>query len=618
MKSNKVPIDIASVEVEKGEVTLTPTLQTFKIGGNKHSSGGTPQLLPEGTKVFSDYLKAESDLVKQLVGKDKKMSFAEMASSYNTNEEISKLNNSKEDELGKKTAQIMLSKKLAQLESIFEAQEQSKEQTSKLGLSSIMQKLELGKEVMRNGGALEKYQNGKIVPSVMASVIPKDDKPIEFQQEGDKDLIYHYRPMFGDTNFVKQDLASKRLLNNPDVEAYQALAIGYDMKNKSYLKDSKSVALRRSTIENILKNNTAKNYGSKTENWNYIDVYDDKGNAIIKNGINQVTELPTGDFTFNERKNALGHNVPSYIDSHNAKNQPYYYELEVRGNELPSKNFNSFTNFQKDLENKIKPKLPEKLDIPSTISTNPTTSTEESKVPSSSSLDDVYKMAIFKDIADLSTLEVRPPSYNYKPQNIAYQRFLPMNTMAAERQFNIQKEKLENSNLPENVKQAYLNDMYAKVQDNISDVQMKNYQGDNQTDNQNVNVYNSITDQNRKEKIGYDDKFDELNARTLYNRDVEKSRLKDQLLTNVGKYKQQKLMLGLVNQLGNNYYFDGEKVQYLPGKGNINTQNPMEQYKQATIDKILQSLSNNPSESQVKAAEAQIKALELLGKNKTD
>ncbi len=41
---------------------------------------------------------------------------------------------------------------------------------------------------------------------------------------------------------------------------------------------------------------------------------------------------------------------------------------------------------------------------------------------------------------DLAGLEIRPPEYNYKPQQIAYTRFLPQNTLAAERQFNIQKE----------------------------------------------------------------------------------------------------------------------------------------------------------------------------------
>lgn len=614
MKSEKVPIDLASVEVEKGEVTLTPTLQTFKIGGNKHYAGGTPQLLPEGTKVFSDYLKAEEDLVKQLVGKNKKMSYAKMASSYNTNEEIAKLNDDNEDELGKKTAQIMLSKKLAQLESIFQAQETSKEHNSKLTLSDLFKKIELGKEVMKNGGvnSLEKYQNGRVVPASAQPLIGTN-KPITFLEDKEKDLSFQYRPMFSDTKFVENDLGSKRVLNNPDVEEYQAKIIGYDLANKKYLTDPLSVELRRQTVENILKNNTATNYGSKTENWNYIDVFDSKGNPIIKGGVNQVTSLPEGDFTFNVRKNALGHELPSFIDSHNAKNQPIYFEKKSIANELkkPLDKFSDFQSFKESLN----PKIPTNINIPKTALNYTTdTSTETAKPLPSSNLDDVYKMGMFKDIADLATLEVRPPHYNYKPQNIAYQRYLPMNTLAAERQFNLQKEKLENSNLPENVKQAYLNDMYSKLQDNISEVQLKNYQGDNQTDNQNVSIYNSITDQNRKEQIGYDDKFDELNARTLYNRDVEKLRLKDSLINNYGKYKKQKLMLNLVNQLGDNYYFDGEKVQYIPGKGTINTENPMEQYKQDKINKIVESLNNNPTEAQAKVAEAQIKAIQLLGK----
>ena len=53
-----VPREEANLEAERGEVAVLPTKggvpDTFKIGGERHSKGGTPLNLPSDSFIFSD------------------------------------------------------------------------------------------------------------------------------------------------------------------------------------------------------------------------------------------------------------------------------------------------------------------------------------------------------------------------------------------------------------------------------------------------------------------------------------------------------------------------------------------------------------------------------------
>jgi hypothetical protein len=110
--------DEANVELEKGEVVsrglITPSEssdfpQLTKVGGKKHSQGGTPASLDGGDFVFSEYLKMSEAEIKALgeTGKDK--SYASIPSKYVKpfNKAVHKLNTSK-DKLDKETAALSI------------------------------------------------------------------------------------------------------------------------------------------------------------------------------------------------------------------------------------------------------------------------------------------------------------------------------------------------------------------------------------------------------------------------------------------------------------------------------------------------------------------------------
>lgn len=593
---SKIPREVSNSEIEKNEVIIHNNLITEVAKGSKHNSdllksGGVPTILGEGTRILSHHLKADKELSKNLVGKDKKMSFAEMGKMYNTIPELTTLISEKEDDLSKKTAQLMLTKKVAQLDSIYNAQETQKEETSKNTLDDILGKV-----------SIKKYQKGGKVPITYGNL--GTSSLFNPYTRLRTDPIYTESQLFTDEPMVKQNLFTQKLFNDPRVGSYQRKEIGWDDK-QGYLQDPLSKAVRRETVQHLFDD-------AALPNWKHIDVYDEKGNPIVQGGKKLVSTLPEGDFTFNMRKNALGETVPSYVDNDNVRYQVPMYKKEGYDAtpDIPQSNqpINPIANLP------LKPLTP--LEIPKTpITSNPSVPQDNIPYnpidkPKGTNWDDPYKLNALRDIVDLSTLEVRPPEYNYQPQNIAYQRYLPQNTLVAERQYNLMKTQIENSNLPEGVKIAMLSDISSKLQDDSSKIALQNYQIDNQNDNNNISLYNQITNQNRSERINYDDKNAELQDRTLFNYGQEKLRLQDQLINNYGKHKQNNLMLNLANQMGTNYMFNGSEIVYVPNRGSQMTSDPMQQYQQSQIQQLLKDLNAATSSVDKKNIADAIKSLQ--------
>ena len=182
------------------------------------------------------------------------------------------------------------------------------------------------------------------------------------------------------------------------------------------------------------------------------------------------------------------------------------------------------------------------------------------------------------NILDLATLRQQPPSYNFQNQTTAYERYNPMNTLAAERQFNLSREELQNSNMPEQAKASYNSDILGKILDNQSQTAVQNQQGYLQNQNRNSELYNNTTNQNRQQKIAYDDRFEELRQKMLANKDQAQEKIMQNILGENSKMAQDKVNLSLVNKLGENFYYDGQNIKYLPGQPLKSTADPLAQY----------------------------------------
>lgn len=165
-----VPEEMATIEAEKGETILTDVdgdgmKEHMKIGGKRHSEGGTPLAAEPGDFVFSDTkkMKINNPRILALFNKSGKKGYtpAEIAKQYDMNKYKAILQDPNADKMSKRTAEMMLAN--------YE---------QKLGLLSVVQEAKKGfpagipsvaESVMpeaKYGGYLEQYQTkGQVTPA---------------------------------------------------------------------------------------------------------------------------------------------------------------------------------------------------------------------------------------------------------------------------------------------------------------------------------------------------------------------------------------------------------------------------------------------------------------------
>ena len=130
----EVPREQANIEAEGGETALIPyqkdgTYLHKKIKGNRHTEGGVPLNVPEGTFIYSDTKKMKlGGPVLQMFGKSekstKKFTPATLAKQYNIDKYKAIMDDPKSDPIKKRTAELMLQnfqKKLSQLALVQES-----------------------------------------------------------------------------------------------------------------------------------------------------------------------------------------------------------------------------------------------------------------------------------------------------------------------------------------------------------------------------------------------------------------------------------------------------------------------------------------------------------------
>ena len=104
---------LAEVEVEGGEVVQTPDGAVEHIEGPSHAKGGVHTNLPEGSRVFSDFLKPTGS----------KKTYAQLAKKYDTEKYRKVLDNPYATDIDRKTAQLMYDRYESVLNELFEDQQ---------------------------------------------------------------------------------------------------------------------------------------------------------------------------------------------------------------------------------------------------------------------------------------------------------------------------------------------------------------------------------------------------------------------------------------------------------------------------------------------------------------
>ena len=105
--------DITSVEVEGGEFIQLPNLTTQHVNGPSHEEGGVHTNLPDGARVFSDFIKPLNS----------KKTYAQLAKKYDTEKYRKVLENTYAPEVDRNTAKLMFQRNESILNELFQDQQ---------------------------------------------------------------------------------------------------------------------------------------------------------------------------------------------------------------------------------------------------------------------------------------------------------------------------------------------------------------------------------------------------------------------------------------------------------------------------------------------------------------
>lgn len=503
--------------LENKETTLIQGILS-QVNGKSHSLGGEDIDLNsmsngQPIQIFSSKIKFPKEIVAGILDKEKskvdKMSPADMSKMFETKIYDDVLKDDKADYRAKNTAEVMKAKNLAKLQTIFESQEEFKKakgvQDGKLlseqGLNSDLnpigsEPIEVGyynKQVYQTGSRyripikgeplitpnLESPEYANYINSLTGLTTLKTN-PISYQEQ-----------MFTNEPMVQQNLFKKKLYNDKRVGSYQRAEIAWD-DNTGYRKSPLDIAVRRDTVKHLFDD-------TGLPNWKHIEVYDQQGNPVIKNGQRLVNTLPEGDFTFGERKNALGETVPTIIDNDNShyqqpkfRTRSYDFTSNINQPEFPGLPYKSNTLINPP----VIPKTP--ITTPSITNTlaNPNNPLESIKLE----VPDELNKAKFGEYMNLFTREKAVPYLRNDNQTVAYNRFIPINTLAQERGQNFLNRTYDNSDASSQMVQGINADNYAKTLQGIDKVNLNNYQADLQNDNQNNQLYMNTFNNNERMK----------------------------------------------------------------------------------------------------------------------
>ena len=189
-----VPRQLANLEAEKGEVVVGDLVgvgvpQSYIIGGKRHSEGGSPLNLEDGSFIFSDtndmkFKKKQDADILAMFGEKETKTPADIAKKYDMNEFVKILMDPNSDQLDKETAEMNLENYQEKLGLLALAQEAKKgfpdgipdiamPVAQKYGIDPLVQKVRQMQEnastqpvqEYAEGGELEKAQVGKYVKS---------------------------------------------------------------------------------------------------------------------------------------------------------------------------------------------------------------------------------------------------------------------------------------------------------------------------------------------------------------------------------------------------------------------------------------------------------------------
>lgn len=464
-----------NAELESGETLIGNDGELQKITGKKHSEGGEKVSLPNGTRIYSEFLDVPNEVASEVLGKEtkKKYSYAQLSKKFPTKPYLEILQED-EDEYKVEGAKIKLANNLAKLDTLFFAQEQEKQ-------NKDMNKFQYG--------GIKKYQlAGETPPTFqdyLNSIYQGEDYSYDYP-------VVHTEPSPTVTTGVVLNLRNDKpiqTINLPEIEIL-------DSKDKSV---NTQVSIRKPQPKS-----TRKPVGNRT------------------NPLTPVTQDTESDLW----------QVPLPLDT------------------LPQRSYSSLTS-----NSGLVPSTPTQEVAEAIVETS-----DERSYPGTTK--DKWKFGISNKlagtIADIGLamsdkLNVKEPTLYNRQKTPLFTRFVDFDDQDVARTFSLRSQQIQNSNMPEQVKQAQLSALNSEYQDYQAKVDFANLQRYEQKREMDTNKLQQYTDNNIDIKVEDMEFYNQRRARVEELRDAFKSQRKSRIVNSLKQYAQFADDVRYKNELSDNY-----------------------------------------------------------------
>lgn len=579
-----------NAELEDQETLITPNGELQKITGKKHKDGGEKVSLPEGTRIYSEHLKVDPKIASQVLGKEtkKKYSYADLSKRFKTKPYLEILEDS-EDEYQLEGARIKLANNLSKLDTLFYAQEQEKQMKEN--------------KTFKYGG-LKKYQDAGEYPSPVSfyagllNLPNKGEKTGNLTTTGFLDLSeISNRFQSTDVPNVFNDPVSDRLFLRRSDGSYDYVGLLKDTAAK--------VVTNKSTDQ--------KRYWQvQTEDDTWTPVY-----GKSKYGV----PSPESPWTFfqtpnNEYVPQVPTDLKLVMPPRNEKIKEYELPEVVitdrrikpksKGKSVPSKS-NAVPTVIEDNEWVVPlplDTLPQRQPaINSITSSNPTTPLERDEqvadIVMKSNDDKNYPGVKSKwnfgisnklagTLADIGLamsdkLTVKEPTLYNRQKTPLFTRFVDFDDQDVARTFSLRSQQIQNSNMPEQVKQAQLSALNSEYQDYQAKVDFANLQRYEQKRESDTAKLQQYADQNIDTKVEDMEFYNQRKANVDFLRDKFKAQRKARIVNALRGYADYADEVQYKNQLIPNYKVNPitGRIDYKPQDTSKLESNLLSQYQQS-------------------------------------
>lgn len=525
------------VEVEHNETILNPDGELYGFNGATHAQGGIDILAQPGAKIFSEYSKAPKELVKAVLGRDtkKKMSYADLSKKFDTTKYAKILDNPDMDEFAKNTAKLKMEGHRAMLETIFQAQEAEK--------------------VKENKG--NKAQQGGTVSTQWDRTFPKGNMWSDFVWKD---------PTYGD-KFVSREPLEQELGAFFDLEkiSYPGLPVG--TIDRDY-KASDAVATPTFPWRS--------NFTKKVSNEILPPASTTLPVTIPDRGTKQI---PTPSSKSSKR--------PDTSNNRSSQSRPFVFNLNDE--EPPEVTLNDSTPVVSDRTSLVDYVTQERGDVEIPATATPPIVENKKKGKSRFGISDKLAGTVLDIGLALSDgLKVREPNYHDLRKTPLFSRFVEFDDKEAGRNLALNIQQIQNSNMPEEVKQARIADLNAQYKDHTAKVAFTNAQRYEQKLNQDTEKLQNYTNNNVDQHFQDVERYSQQKAHVDMLRDQFEAQRKSRVVNAVRGYLDYVNKTHLQNQILSENYRVNPITGQIDFKGNTpdalkKKEMEMQQYQQNAV-----------------------------------